>query len=361
MSQRKIPGLQKVGNHWHIDKVYKGQRLHESTGTSSLEKAQENLAKRLEELRQAVIFGVRPKRTFSEAAAKYLNENLHKRSIEDSAMRLRKLDQFIGSKFLNEIYNETLLEFKNVRLQEDKVKKKTVNLALQTVRQILNLAANEWRDENGLTWLDQAPKIKMLKVDDAAKPYPLKWAEQGRLFHLLPTHLETMCLFKINTGCREQEVCNLQWSWEYEVPELKTTVFIIPGHVAKNGQERLIVLNDVAKASVESQRGMHDTHVFCYRGNPISNMRTHAWRKAWINSGLPTDGSYLKGVHNLRHTFATRLRAARVSYEDRQDLLGHANGNVTTHYSAPEIGNLIDAVNTVKEKTRELTLLRKVN
>ena len=45
-----------------------------------------------------------------------------------------------------------------------------------------------------------------------------------------PDHLARMCLFKVNTGCREQEVCGLRWEWEIEMPELKTCrVFIVPG------------------------------------------------------------------------------------------------------------------------------------
>lgn len=72
------------------------------------------------------------------------------------------------------------------------------------------MAASEWLDENNLTWLPSPPKIKLLKVEDARKPYPLSWEEQTRLFQELPPHLARMALFKVNTGCREQEVCGLK-------------------------------------------------------------------------------------------------------------------------------------------------------
>jgi hypothetical protein len=48
-------------------------------------------------------------------------------------------------------------------------------------------------------------------------------------------------------------------------------------------------------------------------------------------------------VHDLKHTFGRRLRAAGVSFEDRQDLLGHKSARMTTHYSAAELSNLIEA------------------
>jgi len=68
----------------------------------------------------------------------------------------------------------------------------------------------------------------------------------------------------------------------------------------------------------------------------------------------------------LKHTFGRRLRAAGVSFEDRQDLLGHKSGRITTHYSAAETGNLIEAADKVcKDKQNSnsstLTLLRCTN
>jgi integrase len=64
-------------------------------------------------------------------------------------------------------------------------------------------------------------------------------------------------------------------------------------------------------------------------------------------------------VHDLRHTFGRRLRAAGVSNETRQDLLGHKNGNITTHYSAAELSELLRAVKLV-ETGSSAPLLRRV-
>lgn len=151
-----------------------------------------------------------------------------------------------------------------------------------------------------------------------------------------------MALFKVNTGCRDQEVCGLRWEWEVEVPELETTVFLIPGDHVKNGDERLVVLNRVARAVVESVRGQHSEFVFTYRGHRVETMNNNAWQKARVRAGLPQ-----VRVHDLKHTFGRRLRAAGVSFEDRQDLLGHRSGRITTHYSAAELQNLLEAPNRV--------------
>ena len=65
-------------------------------------------------------------------------------------------------------------------------------------------------------------------------------------------------------------------------------------------------------------------------------------------------------VHDLRHTFGRRLRAAGVSFEDRQDLLGHRSTRVTTDYSAAELRNLLNAANRLKKsrKSPAMTVLR---
>ncbi len=112
----------------------------------------------------------------------------------------------------------------------------------------------------------------------------------------------------INTGCRDAEICNLLWDWEVKIPELETITFIIPEKYVKNGDERLIVLNQAATAIVEEQRGKHHTHVFIYNGAPIKRMNNSAWRRAREASNL----SQVR-VHDCKHTFGRRLRAAGIS------------------------------------------------
>ena len=227
-------GLTKRGGIWHIDKQYRGIRICESTGTGSLAKAQEHLAKRMNDIREAHLHGVRASRTFRVAATKYLEDYAHKKSIGDDAMHLKMLDPFIGNLDLQQVHMGALQDFIAKR-KADGVKTKTLNAALAVVRRILNLAASEWIDEKGMTWLEVAPKIKLLPVKDARSPYPLTQEEQGVLFQELPDHLARMALFKVNTGCREQEVCGLRWDYEVKVPELDTSVFLIPKEQVKNG------------------------------------------------------------------------------------------------------------------------------
>jgi hypothetical protein len=71
----------------------------------------------------------------------------------------------------------------------DGVKTATINLSLAVVRRIVNLAASEWRDVRGMTWLERAAKIKLLPVKDARPAYPLSREEQAAPFQELPDPL----------------------------------------------------------------------------------------------------------------------------------------------------------------------------
>ena len=355
MAKRNTPGLIKIGGVWHIDKWIRGRRLCESTGTRELKEAEACLAKRIEELRQTTVYGVRPRRTFRTAATKYLNET-RKRSLERDAQDLKAVDAWIGELPLQQVHIGTLRPFIEARRQAG-VKSATVNRALAVVRWVLNLAARLWRDENGLTWLETPPLIPLEDWEDQRAPHPLSWDGQDRLFRELPAHLQRMALFKVNTGTREGEVCGLRWDWEIPIPELASSVFAIPGSKVKNGEDRLVVLNRVARSVLQEVRGQHDVYVFTYRGRGVGRMYNSAWKRARRAAGLPD-----VRVHDLKHTFGRRLRAGGVSLETRRVLLGHKNGDITTHYSAPEIADLIEAAERVcgqnSRKSPELTLLR---
>ncbi len=357
----RMPGLVEVGGIWHIDKRIRGYgRLCESSNERDRAAAEQYLIRRLEEIRQATVYGVRPKRTFRQAAEKYLREQTHKRSLDRDARALKQFEQHIGHVTLDRVHDGTLAPAIQA-LRTKGQKPATINRGLAVVRRILNLAARAWRDDCGLTWLETAPLITFLPLGEVRKPYPLSWEEQRLLFEALPVHLQRMALFKVNTGTREQEVCGLRWEWEIWVPELSSSVFVVPGSLVKNGEDRLIVLNRVARSVVEGERGKHKAFVFTYRGEPVTRMMNSAWRRARtdaaeeyekkLGAACPWGFAHVR-VHDLKHTFGRRLRAVGVPLETRRVLLGHKNGDITTHYSAPEIAELLDAAERVCESRK---------
>ena len=88
---------------------------------------------------------------------------------------------------------------------------------------------------------------------------------------------------------------------------------------------------------------------------PVKKMSNAGWRSAGARENarrmlgsacmgtVAPEGFRRVRVQHLKHTFGRRLRAAGVSFEDRQDLLGHKSQRITTHYSHPELSKLIAA------------------
>ena len=355
MSKRnQMPGLRLKSGIWQIEKRCKyceSGWLRESTGTSSRAEAEEILIRRLAEVREEARRKALDVYTFEEAAMRYLEEIAHKASADRVAIHLDQLLPFIGDNTLAQVHDGTLKAFIDHE-QARGLSAKSVNNALAVVSAVLNRAARVWRSEAGTPWLQQAPpKLTRLSlVGQQAKPYPLSWVEQERLFKALPRHLADAALFTVNTGCRDQEVCQLRWDWEVEIPELKTSVFILPETITKTSTERVVVLNAIAHRVVAARRGMDREYVFAHRGKALYRLHNSGWKTAWRKAGLPVEKGVLRGVHNLRHTFGRRLRGAGVPLETRKLLLGHASGDITTHYSAAEIKELIEAVEKIADR-----------
>ena len=331
------------------------------------------MIRKLGEKRSEVVHGTRAVRTFDDAAAHYLRTHRGKVSIKTEAILLTGIMPFISDLQLHQVHDSTLAPFKTARLEAGR-SHKTINLALGVVRRILNLAATVWRDEEGRTWLEQAPKITMLPlVGHQREPRPITWGEQRTLLPLLPSHLARMSLFVLNTGVRDDVACKLRWEWEIHIPELGCSVFEVPReHVKGRKRTRLVVCNSVAQSVIESARGQHPEFVFVYRRERVKNlnaapkmpyraigtMNNTAWQRARATAGLGD-----LHVHDLRHTVGMRLREAGVAESSIADLLWHSTRSMTHHYSVAQITELLGALEKIKADSgqwnKSLTTLRR--
>lgn len=367
--QRKtMSGLRlREGGIYYIQKRCKyveGGWIRESTGLSTRAEAEEYLIKRLAEIQEAAKRVKECVYLFEEAGLRYLEDIADKPSAAKIAGHLDQLLPFIGNLPLEQVHAGTIRLFVKHELSRW-LAPKSINNAIGVASTVLNRAARVWRNDDGTPWLKQAPAqlSRLSTKGKQAKPYPLSWVKQDRLFGFLPRHLADAALFGVNTGLRDQEMCQLLWDWEVYVQDLEQSVFVLPAEITKNNLERVVVLNRAASSVVESRRGIHESYVFTYRGNPISRLHSSAWKRCWKKAKLPVEQGILKGVHNLRHTFGRRLRAAGVPLETRKALVGHADGDITTHYSAAELEELTNAVEKVMDRgiaqTPTLTIVKR--
>lgn len=358
-------------NSWQVDKWFYGVRIRRR-GFLSFEEADDWLNRQIQEIRAIGLHSKRPSRTFEQAAAKHVRDNVDKVSLELEIYLLRLLMPFIGHLELSEINQEHIDAFVGARLKQEssngghekpkekgKLAAKTLNLAISLANTILARAVDKWRHEKNVPWLDRRIKFELLDLADKQRPpRPITWPEQTALLAALPPHLQQMLLFCVNTGVRDNVVCQLRWSWEVILPEFENvSIFVVPKEYVKGRKkEGVIFCNSVAQAVIDKCRGQHSEFVFAYRREriknfslptlmpyrPIQTMNNTAWQNARIAAGL--DDLH---VHDLRHTFATRLKEASVPDSTISDLLWHGSKSITDHYAPPMVTELLNAIEKV--------------
>lgn len=351
---KKASGIyQSAKGCWEVDKYVDGVRLRERF--DSFEDAESWLSRHLEAARLRRVHGAQPSVLFNEAAGRFIQENQHLASIESYAFHLKAVMPYVGHHPLEQVHAGTLKPFVDARLAHGS-SHKTVNLSLGAVRRVLNLAARSWRDESsGKPWLAAAPLITMLPlVGHQRPPRPITWDEQAALLAELPEHLREMSLFTLNTGVRDDVVCNLQWDWELPIPELGISVFETPvEHVKGRRVSKLVVCNNVSQAVIERQRGRHPDYVFAMAWHnhplgPIETMNNTAWQSARARAGLGD-----LHVHDLRHTVGMRLREAGVAETTRRDVLWHSAASITDHYTMAQIRELHAALEKISKPSND--------
>jgi integrase len=133
-------------------------------------------------------------------------------------------------------------------------------------------------------------------------------------------HIEPLVLLAINTGMRRGELFNLRWE------DIKGGQLVVQGKTAKSSQTRIIPLNNEAGQILdrwESDGGL----VFPGpNDSPMQTIKT-AWAGVRDAAELPA-----LRMHDLRHTFATKLLRGGADLETVRVLMGHADIATTAKY-----------------------------
>lgn len=264
--------------------------------------------------------GVKPRHTWDQAAAKFLEETSYKRTHEWDKSMLRWFQPYLGGKDLLDINRALLDQVKAIRAKGSSPA--TVNRYMALVRTILRKACNDWE------WLDRVPKVGMFK-DPEGRIRSLSREEFSRLLAELPDHLADMARFAVATGLRQANVTGLQW----KQISLERRHLWVSGAEHKNGRPHSVPLNQAAIDVLLKRQGEHPTHVFTYEGKPIIQVNTKAWRNALQRAGI-----FDFRWHDLRHTFATWHREAGTPTHELQRLGGWKTQAMVERYAhvAPE-------------------------
>lgn len=361
--RRQHPFLTLRDDVWYVRKTIKvGAKTSTVKRSTGYGRGQKELAEAvgqqiLREETEKLLFGFST-RTWGEAAARLLELEGYK---THHVYHCQLLQPYLEHVPLMEMHTHhpALVRFKNERLAAG-CKNNTLNRSLEVVSVVLNFATTLM--DGPTSWLKVAPRIRKLPRRDKRRPegserggYPLTQGEYRTLFAWLKASrspvIHDMALFALHTALRESWISGLKWEWERRIPQAGPDVFLFELPDSKNGLPMYAFCNSVAREVVNRQRGRHPEYVFVHDGHRISKMNNTAWKTARRKAGLenvfgPTRSKMPRHfrVHDLRVTCSTWLREAGVSREDRQAILNHYNGDITTHYSVAEIGYMLEQV-----------------
>jgi integrase len=229
-----------------------------------------------------------PVYTWNDAVVRYLKETEHKSSHETDKVHLRWLDKHLGGVELDLIKRDLLDKIGDAKKAEG-VQNSTINRVLELVRAILRKACDDWE------WLIRVPSIRHFQEPKKRVRW-LTYLEAERLIVELPSPLSAMCALSLETGLRRGNVTGLQWT---ELDLARKMAWVHPDE-AKAGVAIGVPLSDKAVEIIRGQIGKHLTHVFSYRGKPITQTSTKCWYDSLKRAGISNFR-----WHDLRHTWAS--------------------------------------------------------
>jgi integrase len=253
-----------------------------------------------------------------------------------------------------QIYSRIKPEFghvpmKNIkRVEVDQFKRKlvaeglspaTVNQHLQLMRRFMNLGVEfEFLERNVLT------RIKMMHLDNRREAF-LNDAQVDDLVQVLQTDDNRLVcmiiLFLLSTGARLNEALCARW----DHIDMEQALWMIPASNSKSKRMKHLPLSDSALWALKAVTKREDSpYVFAspVTGKPFTGI-SRTWYKLRRKAGLPTNFR----IHDLRHSFASRLVSKGQSLYVVQQMLGHADPRTTMRYAHLSMDTQRQAANLV--------------
>jgi len=147
----------------------------------------------------------------------------------------------------------------------------------------------------------------------------------------LPVHLKAIVATAFYTGMRRGEILNLTW----DKIDLGKRMIRLEAEDTKDGEPRYVPYPSELSATLEAlPRGLHDNHVFLYKGQPVSDIRTglrDGCRKADIPYGQKVKNGFV--FHDLRHSYNTHMRKVGVAESVIMKITGHATRQMFDRYN----------------------------
>ena len=155
MATTRTPGIIVLADgRRFIDKRYLGIRIGLRVGAVTQDQAEERLRTEMARVQCDVARKAHARPTFTDCAARYVEQSRGKRSIDVIKWHVALLQSHIGDLEPRQVHDQTLEPFIKARLAAG-ASATTINRTLEVARTILNRAARSYRDPDGRPWLEE--------------------------------------------------------------------------------------------------------------------------------------------------------------------------------------------------------------
>ena len=295
----------------------------------------------------------KPKQVFylqdlKEEILNYVSVNLRKSTIQIYRRVLNDLIRILKDKPIKLITIIDIENYKSKRLSE--VKNTTVNIDLKTMRAIFNIAIKwEWINKNPMN------AVKLLLITQKEK---LAFTETELKFiinNISEVKLLNIVLFACYTGCRLNEILNVQWK-DINIEEKTLTIRNKENFKTKTGKIRQIpisekffeLLNSILDQKPDDKILSFynpENYVFLNTINRkfIPSFVSMKFKKVLRKLNFPEKFHF----HCLRHTFITNLIKSGVNINYVKEIAGHSEIKTTMNYIHIVTEDLRSAVNKI--------------
>lgn len=320
---------------YYTDFSINGIRVRESTGTNIKSEAQRFEEKRRAEIREQIVFGSKPKRAWLEAELRWFEEMKTKRSLKTDVSHFIWLSKHLRNFVLDDI-SKDVIETIAKEKEKEGASPATVNRTLALIRSVLNRAYKQWE------WINRVPHIRMRPEKNAR----IRWLtkeEVKKLLVELPRHLRAMARMTLATGLRAMNVSYLEWS---NVSMDTRHLVVLPEH-NKSKKHLGVPLNDEAMEVLKEQLNKDPKYVFVYRGKPVTQCSTKAWRHALKRAGIENFR-----WHDLRHTWASWHVQSGTTLQELFELGGWSSFEMVLRYAHLSSSHLRNAADRLNDTNR---------
>jgi integrase len=266
----------------------------------------------------------------------------NKRSWERDKISLQHLVRFFVNRQLSAITSKDIESYKTKRLR-DGVQKPTVNRELRCLSTLFN-KAKKWKRHIG----ENPVAAEIFFHEDPKKGYVLKPHEEAKLLEAAASPLREFILFGLHTGLRRGQILSLTWN---QVDLANARVFL-PASGNKDKKDHTLPLSQTA---VRVLRSLPREGQYCFIGVGNKWQVYSAFKRTLRAAGLPQGIR----IHDLRHTFLTRLGERERSTFVVQMLAQHSNVKTTERYVHPSEQAMIQALERMESGAENVTICHK--